>query len=625
MTDAKGCTATVSASISGPSVLTATESHTLISCNGGTSTVTISASGGTAPYTGTGNFTQSAGTVSYTITDSKGCTAVVTASITQPTLLTASETHTAIACNGGTSAVTISASGGTAPYTGTGNFTQFVGTTLYTITDSKGCTATVSVTLTEPTVLTASETHTAISCNGGTSTVTISANGGTAPYTGTGTFTQSAGTSSYTVTDSKGCTAIVSATITQPAILVAAETHTAIACNGGNSTVTISATGGTAPYTGIGTFSQSAGTVSYTVTDSKGCTATISATITQPAILVASEIHTTIACNGGTSTVTISASGGTAPYTGTGNFTQSAGTISYIVTDSKGCTATVSVTLTEPVGLIASETHTAIACNGGTSTVAISASGGTAPYTGTGNFTQSVGTTLYTVTDSKGCTATVSVTLTEPVVLTASETHTAIACNGGTSTVTISASGGTAPYTGTGTFTQLAGTTSYTVTDSKGCTATVSATITQPAILVATETHTAIACNGGTSTVTISATGGTAPYTGTGTFTQSAGTISYTVTDSKGCTATVSATITEPVILIASETHTTIACNGGTSTVTVSASGGTAPYTGTGTFTQSAGTISYTVTDSKGCTATVSVTLTEPAVLGFRNTHCHRL
>jgi len=57
------------------------------------------------------------------------------------------------------------------------------------------------------------------------------------------------------------------------------------------------------------------------------------------------------------------------------------------------------------------------------------------------------GTVVYTVTDANGCTGTVTVTLTEPAAITATETHTPIACNGGTSTVTISATGGTAPYT----------------------------------------------------------------------------------------------------------------------------------------------------------------------------------
>ena len=39
------------------------------------------------------------------------------------------------------------------------------------------------------------------------------------------------------------------------------------------------------------------------------------------------------------------------------------------------------------------------------------------------------------------------------------------------------------------------------------------------------------------------------------------------------------------MMLVASATATPISCNGGTSEVTVTATGGTGPYTGTGTFT----------------------------------------
>ena len=46
--------------------------------------------------------------------------------------------------------------------------------------------------------------------------------------------------------------------------------------------------------------------------------------------------------------------------------------------------------------------------------------------------------------------------------------------------------------------------------------------------------------------------------------------------------------------LVASATSTFIPCYNGTSTVTISASGGFPPYSGTGTFTVSAGTVSYT-------------------------------
>jgi hypothetical protein len=68
-------------------------------------------------------------------------------------------------------------------------------------------------------------------------------------------------------------------------LLKASESHTAILCHGENSSVTITATGGTTPYTGIGTFSQPAGTVVYTVNDARDCTSDVSVTITQPAAI----------------------------------------------------------------------------------------------------------------------------------------------------------------------------------------------------------------------------------------------------------------------------------------------------------------------------------------------------
>lgn len=267
-----------------------------------------------------------------------------------------------------------------------------------------------------------------------------------------------------------------------------------------------------------------------------------------------------------------------------------------------------------------------IACNGGTTTLTVTAatSGATGAleysiggaYQSSNTFTVPAGsyTAIVREAGNTSCSATApAVTVSQPTALSASNTATPIACFGGTSSVVISATGGTAPYTGTGTFSQAAGTQTYTVTDANGCTATTTVTVSQPsAPLSASSTQTAIVC-GGTSTVVISATGGTAPYTGTGTFSQPAGAQTYTVTDANGCTATTTVTVTAPNGPTVSFTATPVACFGGTSTVVISATGGTAPYTGTGSFTQSAGTQSYTVTDANGCTGTVTVTVTQPA------------
>src|SRR6185436_19629026 len=118
----------------------------------------------------------------------------------------------------------------------------------------------------------------------------------------------------------------------------------------------------------------------------------------------------------------------------------------------------------------------------------------------------------------------------------------------------------------------------------------------EPSVLIASASATAIACNGGTSVITISATGGTPAYSGTGSFTLTAGAYSFTVTDANGCMATTSVTVTEPSVLIASASATAIACNGGTSVITVSATGGTPAYDGTGSLTLTADAYSSTAT-----------------------------
>jgi hypothetical protein len=103
------------------------------------------------------------------------------------------------------------------------------------------------------------------------------------------------------------------------------------------------------------------------------------------------------------------------------------------------------------------------------------------------------------VTDFNGCTAVTTITISEPtaIVVTATETS-AIVCPGGTATITVTATGGTGAYTGEGTFTVLAGTHSYSVTDINGCSGTTSITVSDPAAVGITSFTPSTGCVGST-------------------------------------------------------------------------------------------------------------------------------
>ena len=157
--------------------------------------------------------------------------------------------------------------------------------------------------------------------------------------------------------------------------------------------------GGTAPYsyawsnkvTTEDMMGLTAGTYNVTVTDAHGCTATTSATVTEPTAISTSATTTDVSCNGAANgSVDLTVTGGTSPYTYTWSnsaTTQdmtglSAGKYDVTVTDAHGCTANASVTLTEPTSLSASATAGNVSCNGGSDgSVDLTVTGGTAPYT----------------------------------------------------------------------------------------------------------------------------------------------------------------------------------------------------------------------------------------------------
>ncbi len=429
---------------------------------------------------------------------------------------------------------------------------------------------------------------------------------------------------------------------------------TQILCFGqASATLTAAPFGGTAPYTYVwapsgGTSATAtglaAGTYTVTLTDAAAAVTTQTFTVTQPALLTATSSSTPISCFGGSDgSASVAPSGGTSPYTylwsnGQTTLTTTGvvtGNYTCTVTCSNGCTTATSVTVTQPSVLSASLTATATACSGGNDGIAsASATGGTSPYTyiwSNGGNTATInglaaGVYTCTVTCSNGCTTSQSVTVTQPTAVTASATTSGILCNGDTATVTVVGAGGTSPYTGEGTFMEMAGTYSYTVTDANGCTSTTSVTITEPTAISTGVASVDVTCNGGADgSIDLTVSGGTGPYTfdwNNATYTTedltglNAGTYVGVLTDANGCTDGGTIIINEPSALVATLAiaNDTVCSTDGSFTLTgESPAGGvfSGPGVSAGSFSPATAgvgvhVITYVYTDSSGCTATTT-------------------
>ena len=606
--------------------------------------------------------------------------------------ITLTETHKNVLCNGNsTGDINLSVSGGTSPYTynwGGGVTTQdrtnlAAGTYTVTVTDAKSCTATKSITITQPAALNPTTTKVNVSCNGGANgSIDLTVTGGTGAYTYSwtgGATTQdrsglAAGTYTVTVTDANACTKTVATTITQPSALTLTETNVDVICKGSSTgSIDLTVSGGTSPYTyswtgGATTQDRSglaAGTYTVTVTDANACTKTLSATITEPSLALSlTETHVDATCGNANGSVDLTVTGGTGAYTysWTGGATTqdrsglAAGTYTVTVTDANACTKTISATLTSSGGPSLTETHKDVLCKGGsTGSIDISVSGGTSPFTYSWNGGQTtqdrsnlaVGTYTVTVTDANSCTATKSVNITEPTALSLTETHVDATCGNSNGSIDLSVTGGTGAYTyawAGGATTQDrsnlgAGTYTVTVTDVNACTKTLSVTLTNTGGPSLTETNVDVLCKGGsTGSIDLTVSGGTAPFTYSwngGQTTQdrsglAAGTYTVTVTDANSCTATKSVAITEPAAALSlTETHVDATCGNSNGSIDLSVTGGTGAYTYSwtgGATTQDrsglgAGTYTVTVTDANACTKTLSVSITNIGGPTLSETH----
>ncbi len=708
VTDKYGCTLSASTSIFSPSILSLTSTmQNNVSCKGRSDgIINLTANGGVSPFTyswspnvsSNANATNlSSGNYRCTVTDANGCTRSMTSTITQPpTLNSTMSPPVNLNCNGiNIGAASVVASGGTSPYQYNwlpGNSTLANVTNLSAgnyqviVSDSKGCTTSSSVVVTEPAPIVLSAITQSTFCGASNGTLDVNVSGGKGPYSylwspGNISMKQVTGVApgnySVQVTDANGCLSNVSTSVNAiPNPTLSLNTITDVTCfNGNNGSASVNIFNGTAPFTyqwlpsGGNTSSAnqlSSGNYRVNVTDANGCTSSVSLSISQPPVLIATTSSIIATCGNNNGSASVVATGGISPYNyswsngSVGNPTianLSAGTYSVVVTDYAGCTSSSSLSISNTGILIpsiaSSTTPNCFGSNDATATVTII--GGTAPYSYSWSQNPSTystavglsnGTYTVTVTDANGCSSATSILISEPPELLASSiASTPVTCYGGSNgRAEVNSSGGVPPYTyswvgypnGTSFLNnRTAGTYLVTVTDSHGCTVNSIAIINEPSQLVLSSSSTASTCGNSNGAASVSVVGGLSPYnylwpqsgtTGTQINNLNAGSYTVNITDNNGCTISSSigvSNINGPTASMSSLTSVNCYGNNDGSAI-VAVSGGTPPFNYSWSCsTQNidsisgipVGTHSVVVTDGNGCVTTVPFNIPQPSRL----------
>lgn len=392
-----------------------------------------------------------AGNYGVVITDqSTGCVLEMnndtTFTIQQLTDVTATLSSTAANCTNGTA--TAVATGGIAPYTylwGNGATSQSIsalslGYYTLVVTDAQGCQSnSLGVYVAQNPQITVNTTITNATCLELNGSAMAFGSGGVQPYTyawsngQTGqTATSLSGENTYRVvaTDANGCVGQGYASIGTNTPVTVSFTSSPSQCVSPTGSATLSAAGGTAPYTyswlsnpsvSSPTLSNVAqGSYPFLVTDAEGCVRTGAAYVPPISSIYANIQGSEVVCPATTGTLTVNASstGGPVTYlwnTGATTHTISGvplGGYSCVITDALGCSVTKhgGLTVVSPIHVgMSTVPATCIYNTDGSASSAVS--GGLSPYTyvySNGSTTPNagnlgVGGHTITVTDANGC------------------------------------------------------------------------------------------------------------------------------------------------------------------------------------------------------------------------------
>jgi hypothetical protein len=400
-----------------------------------------------------------------------------------------------------------------------------------------------------------------------------------------------AGVYTYTITDGNGIEELSEVVLESASDITIEANVVQPSCNGlSNGSITLNISGGSSPYQmmwddgSVESSRMNLASRNYLVTvmDANGCTAEASYHLSnQSPITVADEVIQPSCQDGTAGSISLNASGGTAPYT----YEWSNGMVGAMITDlndgyyqvtvsdANGCQLSKTYAIRTEIGIEATSIVTNTNCfNDPVGAIDLTVTGGAEPVSvewPDGKTTEDIsglisGYYTATITDANGC------QITHRAYVRAENIHISYddiilpSCHGGDGAIYISASNGTAPYTytwydesgnviaETDDITDLSGG-KYTliVTDATGCTLEKIINL-QYTPLSITYNITADVCTG-EQTVEVQAAGGTPEYTfewsdgssGNIIYGAQAGTYMVTVTDSKGCSTSQEITVEE--------------------------------------------------------------------------------
>jgi hypothetical protein len=635
--DGNGCTKTTFVAVNnlgGPSL--SVVSSTNVNCYGASNAIiSLSATGGSGlllysingtTFQSSGSFTGlAAGTYYATVKDASGCLDIKQVIVSQPSQLNFTPTSTAVLCNSGSDGHiainNVTGGTGTMIYSidginfQSGNTFSGVSAGVYAtyVRDASGCLTTHTVSVMEPSILTAIATVGNATCNkSANGDINVVASGGTAGY-------------SYSL-------------------------------DGVN-------------FFPAGDFSElTAGTYTITVKDANGCTISINSSVTQPSVLTSTTVVGNATCGNADGNILITGGGGSGSgyqysingttFNSTGSFTNLPdSTYNILVRDGSGCEAVFQAIVINSNGpVINSISSTNVSCyggfngsitvtnvTGGTGTLYYSVNG--SPWQLSNNFAGiSAGVNTVLVQDGLGCTGSYTTVITSPAAIVVNVSATDLLCSGnptGSATVTAGGGSGVMAYSTDGityqsgnVFNNLsAGNYQVFVRDAGSCVASNNFTITTPAPIVINVGILNVTCSGSANGgIAINANGGTGSlqYSLDGLTYQpgkhfaglSGGVYTIYVKDANGCVKTQTASIYEPTAIVTSSNVSNVSCYGGhNGSISVNASGGTGGFvytwsnnaTGPVASNLYPGSYSLTVTDNNGCTKTLSDVVTQPS------------